>query len=113
MRLIFSISQLSIQCQCTRSLHILRYVISIICMAPEKIRRSIYPYGAALFFVKEKNCGFFGAVDYRAVNKINKRNSTLLPRRDDMFSCHFESRVFSKMDFKTGSDQIIVKDEDI
>ena len=78
-----------------------------------KIRPSKSPYGAPLFFIKEKDKPLRGVVDYRALNRITKRNNTPLPRSDEMFDILGEARVFSKMDLKTGFHQIRVKPEDI
>ena len=78
-----------------------------------KIRPSKSPYGAPLFFVKEKDKPLRGVVDYRALNRITKKNCTPLPRSDEMFDMLGEANVFSKMDLKTGFHQIRVKKEDI
>ena len=77
-----------------------------------KIRRSQSPFGASLFFVKERG-KLRGVVDYRALNRITKRNNTPLPRTDEMFDRLGEACFFSKMDLKTGFHQIRVKDSDI
>ena len=50
-----------------------------------KIRPSKSPFGAPLFFVKEPGKALRGVVDYRALNRITKRNSAPLPRCDEMF----------------------------
>jgi len=78
-----------------------------------KIRRSKSPYGAPLFFVKDKDKPLRGVVDYRALNRITKRNNAPLPRSDEMFDLLGEAKVFSKMDLKTGFHQIRVRDKDI
>ncbi len=49
-----------------------------------KIRPSKSSYGAPLFFVKYKDKPLRGVVDYRALNRITKRNSAPLPRSDEM-----------------------------
>jgi len=77
-----------------------------------KIRPSKSPYGAPLFFVKEPD-KLRGVVDYRALNLITKKNSTPLPRTDEMFDRIGEARIFSKMDLKTGFHQIRVRPEDV
>ena len=48
-----------------------------------KIRRSKSPYGAPLFFVKEAD-KLRGVVDYRALNRITKKNNTPIPRSDEI-----------------------------
>ncbi len=78
-----------------------------------KIRPSKSPYGAPLFFVKEKNKPLRGVVDYRALNRVTKRNSSPLPRSDEMFDRLGNARIFSKLDLKTGFHQIRVKEENV
>jgi len=87
------------------------YVDSLI--ATGKIRPSKSPYGAPLFFVKEKDGRLRGVVDYRALNRITKKNSSPLPRSDEMFDRLGEATVFTRMDLKTGFHQIRVKPGDI
>ncbi|MEM7375746.1 MAG: reverse transcriptase family protein [Bacteroidota bacterium] len=86
------------------------YVDSL--LSSGKIRPSRSPYGAPLFFVKSKD-SLRGVVDYRALNRITKKNNTPLPRTDEMFDRIGGARVFSKMDLKTGFHQIRVKPRDI
>jgi hypothetical protein len=50
-----------------------------------KIQSSKSPYGAPLLFVKDGDKPLRGVVDYRAVNRIKKRNNAPLPRSDEMF----------------------------
>ena len=78
----------------------------------EKIRPSKSPYGASLFFVKEKD-KLRGVVDYRALNRITKKNNSPLPRSDEMFVRLGGAKVFSKLDLKTGFHQIRVRPEDV
>lgn len=77
-----------------------------------KIRRSKSPFGASLFLVKEKD-KLRAVVDYRALNRITKRNNTPLPRPDEMFDRLAGACYFSKLDLKTGFHQIRVRPEDI
>lgn len=77
-----------------------------------KIRRSKSPYGASLFFVKNKG-SLRAVVDYRALNRLTKRNHSPLPRTDEMFDRLGKARVFSKLDLKTGFHQIRVRPKDI
>ena len=85
------------------------YVIHL--LRKGKIRRSKSPYGAFLFFVKNKG-SLRAVVDYRALNRLTKRNHSPLPRTDEMFDRLGEARVFSKLDVKTGFHQIRVRPED-
>ena len=77
-----------------------------------KIRRSKSPYGAPLFFVKEPD-KLRGVVDYRALNRITKKNNAPLPRTDEMFDRIGGAKVFSRLDMKTGFHQIRVKPSDV
>ena len=79
----------------------------------KKIRPSRSPYVFPLFFVKEKSGKLRGVVDYRALNRITKRNNVSLSRSDEMFDRIGEAKLFSKMDLKTGFHQIRMKPEDI
>ncbi len=78
-----------------------------------KIKPSKSPYGAPLFFVKEKGNKLRGVVDYRALNRMNQRNNTPLPRSDEVFDILGNAQLFLKMDLKTGLHQIRVKPQDI
>ena len=78
-----------------------------------KIRTRKSPYGAPLFFVKEKDKPLRGVVEYRGLNRITKKNNAPLPRSYEMFDMLGNAKVFSKMDLKTGFHQIRVKPDDI
>lgn len=78
-----------------------------------KIRPSKSPYGSPMFFAKEKDGSLRGVVDYRGLNRITKRNSTSVPRSDEMFDRLGQAKVFSKIDLKTGFHQIRIRPEDI
>jgi hypothetical protein len=69
------------------------YVVDL--MKKGKIRPSRSPYGAPLFFVKGGDKPLRGVVDYRALNRITKRNNAPLPRSDEMFDRLGGARVFS------------------
>ena len=77
-----------------------------------KIRRSKSPYGAPLFFVKEPG-KLRGVVDYRALNRITKRNNSPIPRSDEMFDRLGGAKFFSRLDFKTGFHQIRMRPSDV
>lgn len=71
----------------------------------KKIRPSKSPYGAPLFFVKQKG-GLRGVIDYRALNRITKHNDAPIPRTDEMFDRLGQAVFYSKLDLKTGFHQI-------
>lgn len=77
-----------------------------------KIRPSKSPYGAPLFFVKQKG-QLRGVIDYRALNRITKHNNAPIPRTDEMFDRLGRAKYYSKLDLKTGFHQIRVNSADI
>lgn len=77
-----------------------------------KIRPSSSPYGAPLFFVKQKG-SLRGVIDYRALNRITKPNHAPIPRTDEMFDRLGSATVFSKLDLKLGLHQIRVRESDV
>lgn len=61
--------------------------------------------------MKQKGKKLRGVVDYRASNEITERNSTSLPRSDEIFYRLGDSCVFSKLDLNTGFHHIRLKPE--
>lgn len=78
-----------------------------------KIRPSKSPYSSLVFFAKEKDSTLRGVVDYRALNRITKRNNTAIPRDDEMFDRLGSARYFLVMDLKTGFHQIRIYPADV
>lgn len=76
------------------------------------IRHSKPPYGAPLFFVRQKG-KLRDLVDYRALNRISKTNNAHIPRTDEMFDGIGQAKFFMKLDLKTGFHQIRVREEGI
>ncbi|MCI37872.1 RNA-directed DNA polymerase (Reverse transcriptase), partial [Trifolium medium] len=52
-------------------------------------------------------------VDYRQLNKVTIKNKYPLPRIDDLMDQLVGTRVFSKIDLRSGYHQIRVKAEDV
>ncbi|GJX49314.1 putative reverse transcriptase domain-containing protein [Tanacetum coccineum] len=52
-------------------------------------------------------------IDYRELNKLTVKNRYLLPRIDDLFDQLQGSRVYSKIDLRSGYHQLRVREEDI
>ncbi|GJT24104.1 putative reverse transcriptase domain-containing protein [Tanacetum coccineum] len=77
------------------------------------IRPSSSPWGAPILFVKKKDGSFRMCIDYRELNKLIVKNRYLLPRIDDLFDQLQRSRVYSKIDMKSGYHQLRVREEDI
>lgn len=79
----------------------------------EKTRPSKSPYGSPMFFAKKKDGSLQGLVDYRGLNRIMERNTTTVPRSDEIFDRLGQAKVFSKIDLQTGFHQIRIKPKDI
>ncbi|GKB20180.1 putative reverse transcriptase domain-containing protein [Tanacetum coccineum] len=80
------------------------------------IRPSSSPWGAPVLFVKKKKKGmvsFWCDIDYREMKKLTMKNRYPLPRIDDLFDQLQGSRVYSKIDLRSGYHQLRVREEDI
>ncbi|GJW80851.1 putative reverse transcriptase domain-containing protein [Tanacetum coccineum] len=77
------------------------------------IRSSSSPWGAPVMFVKKKDGYFRMCIDYRDLNKLTVKNRYPLPRIDNLFDQLQGSRVYSKIDLRSGYHQLKVQDEDI
>nr|GFB71734.1 putative reverse transcriptase domain-containing protein [Tanacetum cinerariifolium] len=77
------------------------------------IRPSSSPWGAPVLFVKKKDGSFWMCIDYRELNKLTVKNRYPLPRIEDLFDQLQRSRVYSKIDLRSGYHQLRVREEDI
>nr|GEX11202.1 putative reverse transcriptase domain-containing protein [Tanacetum cinerariifolium] len=77
------------------------------------IRPSSSPWGAPVLFVKKKDGSFQMCIDYHELNKLTVKKRYLLSRIDDLFDQLHGSRVYSKIDLRSGYHQLIVREEDI
>nr|GEU31058.1 transposon Ty3-G Gag-Pol polyprotein [Tanacetum cinerariifolium] len=77
------------------------------------IRPSSSPWGAPALFVKKKDGSFRMCIDYRELNKLIVKNRYPLLRIDDLFDQLQGSRVYSKIDLRSGYHQIRAREEDI
>ncbi|GJY80248.1 putative reverse transcriptase domain-containing protein [Tanacetum coccineum] len=77
------------------------------------IRPSSSPWGAPVLFVKKKDGSFRMCIDYRELNKLTIKNRYPLLRIDDLFDQLQGSRVYSKIDLRSGYHQLRVREEDI
>ena len=72
------------------------------------IRPSISPWGAPVLFVKKKDGSLRLCIDYRQLNRVTIRNQYPLPRIDELFDQLQGSRVYSKIDLRSGYHQLRV-----
>ncbi|GKF81602.1 putative reverse transcriptase domain-containing protein [Tanacetum coccineum] len=77
------------------------------------IRPSSSPWGAPVLFVKKKDGSFRMCIDYRELNKLTVKKRYPLPRIDDLFDQLQGSRIYSKIDLRSGYHQLRVREEDI
>ncbi|GJT10054.1 putative reverse transcriptase domain-containing protein [Tanacetum coccineum] len=60
-----------------------------------------------------KDGSFWMCIDYRELNKLTVKNRYPLPRIDDLFDQFQGSRVYSKIELRSGYHQLRVREEDI
>ena len=77
------------------------------------IRPSISPWEAPVLFVKKKDGSLRLCIDYRQLNKVTIRNQYPLPRIDELFDQLQGSRVYSKIDLRSGYHQLRVQESDL
>nr|GFC97769.1 putative reverse transcriptase domain-containing protein [Tanacetum cinerariifolium] len=77
------------------------------------IRPSSSPWGAPVLFVNKKDGSFRMCIDYRELNKLTVKNRYPLLRIDDLFDQVQGSRVYSKIDLRSGYHQLRVREEDV
>ena len=62
------------------------------------IQPSTSPYGAPILFARKKDRTLRMCVDYRALNKMTKKDVYPIPRIDDLLDRLTKATVFSKID---------------
>nr|GEW09441.1 putative reverse transcriptase domain-containing protein [Tanacetum cinerariifolium] len=77
------------------------------------IRPSSSPWGAPVLFVKNKDGSFRMCIDYHKLNKLTVKNQYPLLRINDLFDQLQGSRVYSRIDPRSGYHQLRVHEEDI
>ena len=77
------------------------------------IRPSISPWGAPVLFVKKKYGSFQLCIDYRQRNRVTIHNQYPLPRIDELFNQLQGSRVYSKINLRSGYRQLRVQESDV
>ncbi|GJU08573.1 putative reverse transcriptase domain-containing protein [Tanacetum coccineum] len=77
------------------------------------IRPSTLTWGAPFLFVKKKDGSLRMCIDYWELNKLTVKNRYPLPKIDDLFDQLQGSSTYSKIDLRSGYNQLRVRDEDI
>ena len=77
------------------------------------IRPSTSPWGAPDLFVKKKYRSLQLCIDYRQLNQATIHNQYPLPRIDELFDQLHGSRVYSKINLRSGYHQLRVKENDV
>ena len=76
------------------------------------IERSRSPWGFPIVMVEKKDGSKRFCVDFRALNKISKKNAHPLPVIDDILASLGSAKYFSKLDLKSGYWQVKMHDSD-
>nr|GFC62461.1 putative reverse transcriptase domain-containing protein [Tanacetum cinerariifolium] len=77
------------------------------------IRPISSPWGILVLFVKRKDGSFRMCINYRKLNKLTVKNRYPLPRIDDLFDQLQESSIYSKIDLRSGYQQLRAREEDV
>ena len=77
------------------------------------LRLSYSLWGVPVLFVKKKDGSIRMCIDYRELNKVTIKNKYPLPRIYDLFDQLKGIVVFSKIDLRSGYDQLKIKENDI
>lgn len=77
------------------------------------IQTSVSPFGAPVLFVKKKDGSMRMCVDYRMLNSITVKDRYALPYIDDLFDQLQGASIFSKLDLRSGYNQVRIKPEHV
>ena len=77
------------------------------------VRPSKSPYGAPVFFVRKADGSLRMVCDWHQLNKITVKTQACLPCIDDLFDSVRGAKYFSKLDLKSGYNQVRVEERDI
>ena len=74
---------------------------------------SVSPWGASVLFVKKKDGTLRLCIDFKQLNKVTIKNKYHFPRIDDLFDQLKNTKIFSKIDLRSGYHQVRIKYEGI
>jgi hypothetical protein len=74
---------------------------------------STSPWGSPVLFVKKKDGSMRMCIDYQNMNDVTVKNKYPLPRIDDLLDQLRNTKFFSKIDLRSGYDQMKIQSEDI
>lgn len=73
----------------------------------------MYPRGASILFVKNKDRTLRLCIDYRQLDKVIVKDNVRLPYINDLFDQMRGEKVCSKNDLRFGYHQVRIKEDDI
>ena len=77
------------------------------------IRPRTLPWGTTILFSKKKDKTLQQCIDYRQLNRFTIKNMYPLLRIDDLFDQLRGTRVYTKINLRTGYHQLRVREADI
>lgn len=75
------------------------------------IRESTSPYSSNVVLVKKKDNSLRFCIDYRTLNAKTRKDAYMLPRFDDTIDLLQNSRLFTKLDLRSGYWQVEMEEE--